>query len=204
MSSDILRRHPNEVSQAIRQHRYEMSDKGIYLPGSRVFLGGALKCTDYRDNSEQFVSIDANTLLTQGLVHALNVIFPPTGGYAQITQWYIAPFSNDYTPDASLTAATFTATAGEFTAYTSSTRLALTIAAAATTATTGNTGDEAILTLNSGGPYDIYGGCIISASAKSATTGKAMAAVRLENPRIDLSGGDRLGLEYVITASDAG
>lgn len=201
--SNILQRHPGEVARALRQHRFEQADNGFYLPGAHVFLGGSLKVHDYRDDSEQFVDINANTLLTQGLVHALNMVFPPSGGYGSpVSQWYIAPFSGDYTPTADLTAATFPDVATEFTAYTSATRLALTIAAAATTPSTGNTGNEAQLVLNGAG--NIYGATIVSASAKSAITGVAMAAVRLASPKLAMASGEKLGMEYVITAADAG
>lgn len=201
---NILQTHPGEVADAIRRHRYEMSDSGILLNDAKVFLGGALKCTDYRDMSSQLMAIDANTLLTQGLVHNLNVCFPPTGGYAQITNWYIAPFEGDYTPDAGLTAADFPAVANEFEAYANATRHALTIAAAATTPSTGNTANQALLVFNAGGPYNIYGAAIVSNAAKGSVLGKAFACVRLDNPKLGMVGGEKLGLEYVITAADAG
>lgn len=201
----LLTRFRGEIARAIRNHRYEVAPSGILMPSMGVFLGGALKVIDYRDDSEQLCAIDANTLLTQGLVHALNVIFPPSGGYAQITQWYIAPYSGDYTPTADLTAATFPATATEFTGYTAATRQALAIASAATVASTGNTGSPAQIVMNAtGGPFNIYGAAIVSASAKSAVTGVGFAAVRLDNPRLNIAVNDKLGFEYVITANDAG
>ncbi len=202
--SDILKKHAAEVANDIRAHRYERTSGGIYLNRSRVFINGAMKVHDYRDNTNQFVSINANTLLNQGLDHALNVLMPPSGGYAQITQWYIAPFAGDYTPDAAATAATLPAASTEFTSYTSSTRLALTVSAVTSTQSTGNSGNEALMVCSTGGPYDVYGANVVSASAKSSTSGKALASVRFDNPRLDLTGGDKLGLEYVLTAADAG
>jgi hypothetical protein len=201
---NILQSNPGEVARALRTHRYEKSDGGILLNDSRVFLGGAIKCTDYRDHSSEVMAIDANTLLTEGLVNALNTLFPPAGGYAQIPQWYIAPFSGNYTPDAALTAATFPGTATEFIAYANPTRHPLTIAAAATTPSTGNTGNQALLVFNAGGPYSIYGAAIVSQSGKGTTGGKAFACVRLATPKTGLVGGEKLGLEYVITAADEG
>ena len=200
--SNILKRHLGEVARALRLHRYEKTESGLYLNDSNVFVGGALKVHDYRDDTDQFAAISANTLLTQGLVHLLNQVFPPTGGYGgAVTAWYIAPFSGDYTPDAGLTAADFPTTAEEFEDYSGANRLALTIAAAATTPSTGNTGNQALMTFTAGG--DIYGAAIVSAAGKSATTGKAFAAVRLDNPKLGMETGEKLGLEYVITAADA-
>lgn len=200
----MIQSHPAEVARALRTRSYEETGDGrILLAGSKVFIGGALKIHDHRDNSISMHDIDANTLLAEGLVHALNVLLPPTGGYAQITSWYIAPFSGNHTPSGPVTAATFTAASTEFTAYTASSRLPLIIAAAATTATTGNTGAQALMTCSTGGPYNIYGAYIVSVATKSATSGKALAGIRLDNPKLGLTGGDKLGFEYAITAADA-
>lgn len=201
--SNMLRTNPREIARAVANHRYEATDAGIYLSGSRVFIGGALKVRDFRDNSMESFAIDKNLLTTQGLVHALNVLMPPTGGYAQLVNWYFAPYSGNYTPTDALTAANFTTTATELTAYTAGTRLLLEVANAAVTASTGNVGDEAIMTLSSGGPYNVYGVGILSASSKSATTGVCLAGIRFTNPKIGMEAGERLGLEYALTAADA-
>lgn len=198
---DNLHKYGSQIRKALDSHRYDVTETGaIKIADSSLFISGAMKVHDYRDGG---VTIEPNLVVNQGLNHILNAALPPTGGYTPVTQWYVAPFSGNYTPTATLTAATFTATATEFTAYTDATRLTLDIAAAATTQTTGNSGDEALLTLNAGGPYNIYGAAVISVAAKSATSGLLLAAVRFASPRLNLAGGDRLGLEYVITAGDA-
>lgn len=206
MIRNFLQRHFGEAARAVRNHRYEMTPAGILLPSMGVMLGGAMKVRHYRDGDHEDVQVTANLITAEGLVHALNSLFPPTGGYSGgVTAWYVPPFSGDYTPTADLTAADFPSVATEFTSYTNATRKALTIAAAATTASTGNTGNEAQITMNaSGGPFNIYGAAIVSASAKSATTGKLFAAVRLDSPRLNIAVNDKLGFEYVLTAADAG
>lgn len=200
---NILHDHGGEIAREIRAHRYERTAAGLIVPSMGVFIGGALKVRDYGDGSSQQITIDANTLLFEGLNHILNVTLPPAGGYAQITQWYIAPFAGNYTPDATLTAATFPAAATEFQAYTNATRPPLTIAAATSTQATGNSGAEALFTMAAGGPYNIYGFAILSSSAKASVTGKGLAAVRLVNPMLNLIAGYKAGAEYVITATDA-
>lgn len=198
----ILNTHRGEVAKAIRNQRFELTDDGgIYLPRAKVFVGGALTFVDHRDGHAQ--SIDCNKLTLEGLTHLLNSLMPPTGGYAQTAQWYYAPFKNDFTPDGSETAASLPAAAGEFTAYTSATRLPVTIATAATTPVAGST-TNATLVFSTGGPYSIYGASIVSAQAKSATTGKSLACVRLDNPRLGFNGGDSISLGYQLTAADAG
>lgn len=202
--SKILTTNAAEIARAIRNHAYERDDANgrLYLKGSSgLWVGGALKIRDYRDGSIEIVN---NLVVNEGLNYLLNVALPPTGGYTQIASWYIAPYSGNYTPTGALTAANFTATATEFTAYTAGTRLALPIASATTTQSTGNVGDEAELTLSAGGPYNLYGAAVISASAKSATTGTLLAAVRFGTPRLGMLAGDKLGLEYQISAGDDG
>lgn len=193
-----------QIAAALRLHKYERADNGqIRIAGSGLQMGGALQVRDYRDMSLEVAAIDDNTLTTQGLVHAANNIIVPTGGYSQVTQWYVTPFSGNHTPDEDVTAATFNAAATEFTAYTSATRLALVVAEAATTPATGNTGNEALMVCNSGGPYNVYGAYLLSVATKGSGSGKSLAGIRLENPKLGMAGGDKLGFEYVLTLGNA-
>lgn len=202
MQKSMIQTHPAEIARALRTHKFEQADHGILLPAAKTFISGALRVRDYQDGSEQFMQIAGNTLLVQGLAHILNSVLVPTGGYTPITAWYVAPWSNDYTPDGSETAATLPGLTGEFEAYTLGTRLPLVVAAA--TATASQQTNEVIMTFNaSGGPFDVYGGSIVSASAKSNTGGKALASARLGAPRLDMANGDKLGWAYAIEASDA-
>lgn len=198
----ILETHRGEVAQAVRNHRYDITEDGrLYLARSKVFIGGALTFTDLRDN--HFQSIEANTFTLEGLTMWGNLMFVPDGGYPQPSALYYMPFKNDYHPDGTETGATVAAMAGEFTNYTSATRMKLTIATAATSPVFGSTANS-ILTFSAGGPYNIYGSAIVSAQAKGATTGKCPAIVRLDNPRLGFVGGDSIALGYQCTASDAG
>jgi hypothetical protein len=202
MSKSMLQSHPGEIANAIRRGRYEENESGILLRDSRVFLGGALRIRDFKDVDELH-AINANTLLAQGLTHAINTLLVPTGGYAQITQWYVAPFSGDHTPVSTETALTFPGLATEFTSYTAGTRLPLVFPAAATTPTA--TSDEVQMIFNpSGGPFNVYGAYITSVAAKGNTGGKALAGIRMDNPRLGMANGDKLGYSYVLVATDAG
>lgn len=205
MNSNILHSHAAEIGREIQNHRYEVAPEGVLLPRMGVFIGGSMLVRDYRDGSVEQMTIDANTLVREGLIHICNQLLPPTGGYTgAIQQWYIVPFEGNYAPDGNtLTAANFPATANEFEAYTATQRPALVIANAATTPSTGNTGNEAVLTMAAGGPHNIYGAALTSSSAKGSTTGKLLACVRFDNPRLNLAPNDKLGLEYVFTAADA-
>jgi len=200
MKPSILQTHAGEIAREIQARRFERTESGILLRRMGVAIGGAMKVRDYRDGGE--LSIDANLLTDEGLNHALNVILPPQGGYSPITAWYLAPFKNNYTPDGALKASNFVATAGEFTAYNGDTRPAITVPSAATAMNSESS--EVILTLNGTGPHNLYGAVIVSNAAKGSGSGKLLAAVRFDNPRLAMSAADKIGLQYVLTAADAG
>lgn len=198
----ILNTHRGEVAQAIRNNRFELAEDGrVYLPRAKVFLGGALTVVDGRDGHAQ--SIDANMLTLEGLTDIGNTYFVPDGGYPQKAALYYMPYKNEYTPDGSEKGSTIAAAAGEFTAYTSTTRLKMTIAAAATTPVFGSTANSTLV-FSAGGPYDIHGLAIVTAQAKGATTGKCVAVIPLASPRLGFLGGDNIGFGYQLTAADAG
>lgn len=203
MTRSIFQTHRGEIARALHTHAYERADTGILIPSMGVFIGGAIQSTVHAGDELVERQISPNLLTHEGLNHVLNAVLVPTGGYAPITQWYIAPFSGNYTPDPSVKAATFPQAATEFTAYTAGQRPALTVNAAATAQSTGNTGAEAQFVMNAGGPYNIRGYAVLSSANKSATTGKALAVIALEHPHLNLMGGYKVGAEYVLTAADA-
>src|SRR3546814_20666005 len=84
-------------------------------------------------------------------------------------EWYVAPWSNNVNPASTWTAANFTATAGEFTAYDETARPVWTPGDIADQ-TVSSVLDDAEFTINSAGK--IYGAALLGASAQSATTGK--------------------------------
>lgn len=199
--NSIISKHRREIAQAIARHKFGIQDGRIQLEGaSRIQIGGAFKVNDY--GREHGVTIEPNLLVTQGLIHLLNSAF---AGGAQITNWYLALFSNDYTPTDALTAAAFPATAGEINAgVTGATRPAWSRSAAVATPDVGNTGAEAVFTYAAGGPYNVYGVALLSSSVKGGTGGVLAAASRFAVSRLNQIAGDKLGIEYVISASDDG
>lgn len=184
------------VARDIRNHAYEKAENGILLPRSGLFIGGAFK---HAVNDEP-ATIDANLFVNQGLDYLLNAAF---GGGAQIPAFYLAPFSGNVSPAATWTAANFASNATEFTAYTDAERPAWTEANAASQAI-GNTAAQAVFTFAEGGLYNLYGMALLSAAAKSSPSGILVAATRFAAPRLNQIAGDRLAVEYVITAADEG
>lgn len=181
------------IRNALEKNRYELAEGGLLLPHERLTVGGRF---DLHVNGVK-VAETPNIVTNEGLDTLLDVMFH---GGSQITTWYVAPFSGNVTPLATWTAANVTANATEFTNYTESTRQEWTEAAVSGQSVT-NTASRAAFTIGVGGGT-IYGAFLISASAKSATTGKLFAATRFTSSRAVVET-DVLNIGYTITAASA-
>lgn len=123
-----------------------------------------------------------NLMPTEGLNHMMGVTLK---GVVQVASWFVGAFEGNYTPVPGDTAATFPASAVESTAYTETTRRALTLGTIAGGAVD-NSAARAEFTLNAA--KTLYGGFISSASAKGATSGVLLSAVRFSSPKVLASG----------------
>lgn len=193
----LSRNVANELARDVRNHAYEVSESGVLFTRSRLFIGGSMMA---RGSNGEDSSIGPNTFTAEGLNYLLNASL---GGGAPITQFFLAPFSGNVTPNAGWTAATFPTTATEFTAYTNATRPQW-VEANADNQVIGNTASQAVFTFNAGGPHNLYGMALLSASAKGATSGILVAAMRFGAPRLNQIAGDRLAIEYTLSAVDDG
>ena len=198
-----LGRFAREAAKAIGQNKHELSDQGIYIPKARAFVGGVFRHA-HAAAGEDFGpwQVDPNRMVKEGLDYLLNTAFR---GAAQTTQFYLAPFSGNVTPAADWKGSTFAASANEFTGYTEAQRLPWNTADAANQAISNSAAlAAATLTYAAGGPYNLYGLGLLAAPAKGATTGPLIAATRFATPRTNQIAGDRLALEYTLTAKDEG
>jgi hypothetical protein len=118
-------------------------------------------------------------------------------GSTQIATWYIAPFEGNYTPVATVTAATITAAATESTAYDETVRQTYDEAAAASQSIT-NSANKATFTFNA--TKTIYGAFLVSLNTKSGTTGTLFSAAKFATPK-SVVDDDQLLLTYTFTAS---
>ena len=191
-----------EAARAVRNHAFEKTNHGIFLPKAKVHIGGVLRHTHIDAAGNEDVAVDPNLIVNEGLNYILNAAL---GGQSQVGAFFLAPFSGNVTPAAGWTGANFASNATEFTAYTNSTRLPWTTVPA-TAQSIGNSAAlaAATATFSAGGPYNLYGVGLLQASAKSATTGVLVAAVRFASPRLNMAAGDKLAFEYVLAASDDG
>jgi len=198
--NDILKNNAREIGRHLRSGRFEATPGGILIDraGMNLLANGVFEDTLYR-NGEADTGISPNMVVDEGLIHMLNVVF---AGTAQITQWYIALFSGNVTPQADWKASTVVAQATELVGYPGA-RPAFT-APATTTKSISNAASEASFAFDDAGPYTARGALLISSSAKGSTTGVLMAGTRFASDRTGLNSPDLLGVRYTLTAADAG
>ena len=190
-----LRRHGNEFARALRNGHYERTDSGLYFRAAKVMVGGVIS---HSVDDGPWV-LDNNTATLEGLDDILSVYL---AGGAQHTAYYFAPYSNNVAPDQTITAANFVATMGEFTNYTAGSRQGWTPGAVAGQSVD-NTASTAQLVIGTGGGT-VRGSALVTASAKSATTGKLPFIAAFTDGAAVLNAGSKLNLEYTVSAQDVG
>lgn len=173
---------------------FERSAGGILLPVNELKLGGRFHVDHIRAGEKIDEFEFPNLVVNQGLNHILDVVFH---GATAVSPWYLGLFEGNYTPVATVTAATITAASTECTAYDEATRQAYDEAAAASQSIT-NSASKATFTMNAS--KTIYGAFLISNSAKSATTGTLLAAGRFGTSK-SVDDDDQLLLTYTFNAS---
>jgi len=137
-----------------------------------------------------------NLIPTEGLNYMLGTALT---GLTQSATWYIALFEGNYTPLATVTAATFPADATECTAYTEAARVTWT-PGAISAGSVSNTASKAVFTINA--TKTVYGIAQTSVSTKSATTGTLMSVARFATSKAVVAT-DVLNVTSTLTATSA-
>lgn len=171
-----------------------IEQNGILVPTSHIAVQGVYHGQILRDGRVIDDFEDANLVVDEGLNALLNIQF---AGATQVTTWYLGLFEGNYTPVATLTAATVTAASTECTAYASATRPAY-VEASSTAKSTTNSASRASFVFS--GTKTIYGAFLVSISTKSATTGTLFSAARFTTAKA-VESGDELLLTYTFTAA---
>lgn len=166
------------------------------LTPAKLRVGGKFIGSIRRDGKIIDEFEDDNLVVNEGLNSLLDVYF---GGATQITTWYLGLFEGNYTPVATVTAATITSASTECTAYDEATRVEYVEAAASSQSIT-NAANRATFTFNA--TKTIYGAFLASASAKSATTGTLFSAARFSSSK-SVVATDEMLLTYVFSAASA-
>lgn len=189
LSKDLMA-HRNEFARAITNKKYEVTPIGILFPQQNAIVAGHMESwVNGRDHC-----IDANILPTEGLNHLLSVL---VGGGTQVNPWYVALFSQNVTPQATLTAATYASAMTEFVGYNEATRVTF-VEGAVAAGSVSNTASRAEFTINA--TATIYGGALLSAQAKSATTGTILSCAKFTVGRPVING-DTLQTMYTLGAT---
>lgn len=170
---------------------YERSEGGIFMP---LRMGGKF-LIDHMRGGELIDQFECpNLVVNEGLDHVLNTVFH---GGTQVGTWFLGLFEGNYTPIATVTAATIAAAATESTAYTESQRQEYNEAAASAQSIT-NSANKATFTMNA--TKTIYGAFLVSNATKSATSGVLFSAARFSAAKSVVTD-DQLLLTYTFNAS---
>lgn len=132
-----------------------------------------------KHSDEIVVESVKNLVPVEGMNHILEAILK--SGATQ-PNWYIALFEGNYTPTATITAATFTVAATECVAYAETARVAW-VPGAVANGTVDNSAAPAMFTFAA--DKTIYGAALISESTKGGGIGVILSIVRFSSPRIN-------------------
>lgn len=170
------------------------TDSGLLLPESNVSVAGRYDCQIVRDGKVIDEWSQENLVVNEGLNALLNVMFNAS---TQITTWYCGLFEGNYTPVASVTAATISSASTELTAYVAATRPEYNEAASSAQSTT-NSANRANFVFNA--TKTVFGAFLISSSVKNSTTGTLFSAARFATSK-SVESGDELLLTYTVVAA---
>jgi hypothetical protein len=179
------------IKGALKAGRYESTPEGIYFPAEHALAQGVFSVSK-RGEAEEF---SQNLVVNEGLDYILKAAVGETAGLAN---WYIALFTGDVSVVATWTAATFTATSTEWTAYDEAARQVWTKSAVVSQGTD-SFSTKASFT-SSGNGQTVRGAAMLSASAKSATSGVLLAASRFTSDK-SLDTGEILDVGYGLQLS---
>jgi len=173
---------------------YERSEGGILMPKDALKLGGRFTVEHMRAGKLIDKFEFPNLVVNEGLDHVLNTVFH---GGTQVGTWFIGLFEGNYTPIATVTAATISSASTETTAYVESQRQEY-IEAASSAQSITNSASKATFTMNA--TKTIYGAFLISNATKSATSGVLFSAARFATPKA-VATDDQLLVSYTFNAS---
>jgi hypothetical protein len=194
---DLLK-HRAEFRRALANHKYEVSDEGIFFPKQQVFASGVYT----HDVNGLDQRMDSNLLTIQGMNHMLDTEF---NDGTKVSTWYIKLFSGNVTVLNTWTAANFTANATEITSNTegySETTAPAFVEAAAAGGSTRNSASKAAFTIATATSVTVWGAALSSSSTKGGTTGTLMSASKFSAVRT-LYNTDVFNVGYTLTLTSS-
>jgi hypothetical protein len=157
-------------------------------------VGGRYHIEHIRDGEVIETEDVTNLVVSEGLDHVLNTVFHSG---TQVQSWFLGLFEGNYTPIATVSAASIAAAATESTAYVESQRQEYVEGAASAQSIT-NSANKATFTMNAN--KTIYGAFLVSNPTKGATSGVLFSAARFASPKQVVTD-DQLLLTYTFNAS---
>jgi len=191
-----------EFEKAIRNHKYDLHENGLFLPKQGVIIGGVFEHDVLRNGEWLGVQRDHNLMVTEGLKYVLSVAL---NDGTKVATWYVALFKgSSYTPAAGLTAATFNSDATELTEYDN-------VSVHPTYADDAVTSTAPILVTNStkaqftiSATVTAYGAALVSTATRpTPSSGNTLLCASKFTTARSLVDNDELYITYTITASDA-
>jgi hypothetical protein len=170
------------------------TESGLLVPSSKIQVSGRYDGQLIRNGEVIEEFSDSNIVVNEGLNNILSVMF---NGGTQTTTWYVGIFEGNYTPVATVTAATIASASTESTAYTAATRPEYVEAAPSGQSIT-NSANRASFVFNAS--KTIYGAFLVSTNTKSGTTGVLFSAARFSSSKA-VESGDELLLTYTFNAT---
>lgn len=149
---------------------YQKTESGLLVPRQHLRVGGKFLIQHFRKGKLIDEDVCHNLVTNEGLNHLLGVeLF----GTSQITAWYLALYSGNYTPLATDTAATLPGNATETGAYTAGTRQQFVPAAPSGQSIT-NSASRATFTFNA--TVTVFGAFMTSSATINGTSGTSFSA----------------------------
>jgi len=186
-------------AKEIARRKFERTDDGeLYLPASKILLGGVFG--HWINDDMSTYQEDHNLVVDEGLEYAIGAALMET---TQPTDWYIGAFKSNYTVLATNTAASREGDGmTEVVATTdvsNTSRPVWTGVQAAKVVT--NAASPAVYTANAA--TDVYGAFLISDSTMAGTAGTLFAASQFAAAPRSLGVSDQINITYQITVADA-
>jgi len=183
-NKDFLK-HARWIKRQFANRRAERTDDGaILLPG-----GSKIKGVYYHSVNGKDERIDENLITNEGINYILDTAI--LGSSTAHSSWYVALWSNNITPDATLTAANFPSTAGEITSSTDGYAEASRVAYNGTRTGDGvidNLASRADFTIATPDNVVIAGAAVLSSSGKGDTTGVLLSIAKFSQARTQYDG----------------
>lgn len=184
-----------EMARLIRNGKWSRDENGLIIPEMKLRFSGVMRsfCNDGLGET-----VDHNLNTIEGINNILDTVLH---GATQYATWYLAPWTDNVTEQATWTAATFAAAAGELTTqYTQPTRVAF-VESATVAGVTNNNANPAVFT-SAVDNVVIRGLGLLSHSTKGSTSGVLFSAIKYAIARQLVSTGDSIGLTYELTLTD--